>query len=181
MVTPEEVKRRLRRELFNPPKEILQVIHERKRVRQKELSTLINDARKHKAERLKKRTHIEIEVPKISPTTLHKHLERLTRDEAIRKDVVRHKEVYYLPSVRFDEEWTNANIIEAVARLLNTFDRSLGLMEAIRVFERLRGKPNRMKELENSARMLCRVFDGELPELKDEEYVVIQVYQEDET
>lgn len=174
MITVEEVKRKLAREMFNPSKEIQRVINDKKRVRQKQLLPLINEARRRIAESKK------IKLPNMSPRTLHKHLERLMRDGAVRKQVVSHKEVYYVQGPRFGEEWINSYIIEGVARLLNSLNRSLGLIEAVRLYDKIRKKPDRIKELENSARMLCRVFDKELPEPVDD-YIVIQVKQEDET
>lgn len=162
------------RKKLNPSKEIQRVIREKKRVRQKELLPLINEARKRIAESVK------TEAPNMSPSTLHKHLERLKRDGAIRKIVVSHKEVYYEPGPRSGEEWTNSYIIEGVARLLNSLDRRKGLIEAIRLFEKIRKKPGRIKELENSIRMLCRVFDKELPESTEDDWIVLQVHQEGE-
>jgi len=117
----------------------------------------------------------------MSPRTLHKHLARLVTEKSVRREAVSHKEVYYVPGPRFTEEWMYIHLIEAVARLLNSLDRSLGLIEAIRLFDKIRGKPDRIKELQNSTRMLCKVFDKELPEPTGKnEFFVMEVYQEDE-
>lgn len=180
MVKLEEVKRKLALDIINSPKEILQVIYNKKRARQKELLPLINESRRRAAERMKRRTRGDIRVLSMSPRTLHKHLGSLVHDGAIRKEVISHKEVYYLPGARFSEEWITLNIIEWLAKLLNSLDRSLGLIEAIRLFEKIRKKPGRIKELENCARMLCSVFDGDFPPPTGEDYVVIRVYEEDE-
>ena len=160
--------------MFNPSKEIQEVIKDKKCVRQKQLLPSINEARRQIAESK------QIKVQSMSPRTLHNHLERLIRDGAVRKQIVSHKEVYYAQGPRFSEEWINVHIIEGIARLLNSLDRSVGLIEALRLFKKIRNKPDRIKELENSARMLCRIFDKELPESTDDDYLVMRVHQEDE-
>jgi len=175
MIKLAEVKRGLAREILDPSGEILLVINVKKRVRPKELLLLLNEERRRKAQSK------NIKLPDMSPRTLHKHLTRLVTQGSVRKEVVSHKEVYYMPGPKFTDEWMYVHVTEAVAKLLNSLDRKLGLIEAMRMLDRIRGKPDRMKELENSTRMLCKVFDKELPEPTGEnEFFVMRVYPEDE-
>jgi DNA-binding transcriptional ArsR family regulator len=142
------------RRYANPDKEILEAIKNRKQITPKKLLRAINEKRKQNAS--KGRSEYKL----MSPITLYAHLLKLRKSNAIARQQVSHKKVYYLSGEKINTELRKIDIIEALGDMLHSLHRGVGLLEAMKLIDTIFDNPERMKEFKNSVEALNDILSG---------------------